>query len=110
MLFTKKADFECHIFSSKILCIIIFCQDNQDGHLRRGALHLQAQRQGQEGQVVHQEPGQILTNDIEEVISEETGETQCIRKSFKKGSRSRSDPWPQLGSRSRSDPDCPERI
>ena len=60
VLFTKKADFERHIFSSKILCIIIFCQDNQDGHLRRGALHLQAQRQGQEGQVVHQEPGQIL--------------------------------------------------
>ena len=36
-----------------------FCQDNQDGHMRRGSLHLQAQRQGQEGQVVHQEPGQI---------------------------------------------------
>ena len=38
-----------------------FCQDNQDGHMRRGSLHLQAQRQGQEGQVVHQEPGQIKT-------------------------------------------------
>ena len=32
-------------------------QDNQDGNLRRGSLHLQTQREGQEGQVVHQEPG-----------------------------------------------------
>ena len=39
---------------------MISCQDNQDGHLRRGPLHLQAQREGQEGQVVHEEPGQIL--------------------------------------------------
>ena len=37
-----------------------FCQDNQDGHMRRGPLHLQAQRQGQEGQVVHQEPGRNI--------------------------------------------------
>ena len=41
-----------------------FCQDNQDGHMRRGSLHLQAQRQGQEGQVVHQEPGQIKAYSI----------------------------------------------
>ena len=34
-------------------------QDNQDGNLRRGSLHLQTQREGQEGQVVHQEPGKV---------------------------------------------------
>ena len=32
-------------------------QDHQAGDMRRGPLHLQAQRQGQEGQVVSQEPG-----------------------------------------------------
>ena len=32
-------------------------QDHQARDMRRGPLHLQAQRQGQEGQVVSQEPG-----------------------------------------------------
>ena len=32
-------------------------QEGQGGHRGRGPLHGQAQRQGQEGQVVHQEPG-----------------------------------------------------
>ena len=35
---------------------------------------------------------------------------QCIQKSSKKGSRSRSDPFSHLGSRSRSDPGSQERI
>ena len=51
------------------LNVMISCQDNQDGHLRRGPLHLQAQREGQEGQVVHEEPGQILkTNPLKKII------------------------------------------
>ena len=53
----------------RTLNIITSCQDNQDGHLRRGPLHLQAQREGQEGQVVHEEPGQILkTNPHKKII------------------------------------------
>ena len=35
-------------------------QDHQARDMRRGPLHLQAQRQGQEGQVVSQEPGRKM--------------------------------------------------
>ena len=34
-------------------------QEHQVGHIRRGPLHLQAQRQGKEGQVVPKEPGGV---------------------------------------------------
>ena len=34
-------------------------QDHQDGHIRRGPLHLQTQREGKEGQVVSEEPGRV---------------------------------------------------
>ena len=75
MIFMKKSDLQYHngplwqldyfatsnIKSDYFLIsnIVTSRQDDQDGHLRRGPLHMQAQREGQEGQVVHQEPGQF---------------------------------------------------